>query len=174
MPHQETWHPFDVAYQILVRHIRKFCTPHQWIRRIRFRESVCVCVRACVCVCGVCHNARGRAIRRSEGLDARGRVHGVNKTRQIGLNHDYDIFTPFCVLLQLFHHVGPLNDGNCRIIRHAVLMTRYHIPLISAGLNAVKTNFTTRRHIYNIYNDSAKLIKSCDVASDTSDCGNLP
>ena len=43
----KTWHPFDVAYQILVRHIRKFGTPHQWIRRIRFRESVCVCL--CVC-----------------------------------------------------------------------------------------------------------------------------
>ena len=39
MPHQETWHPFDVAYQILVRHIRKLCTPHQWIRRIRIRGA---------------------------------------------------------------------------------------------------------------------------------------
>ena len=81
---------------------------------------------------------------------------------------------PFHALLPLLRHVGPLNDGNCRLTmpvgkgrcaRDALPHT-FHVGVF-------KFVFTISTAIKHIYKESAHIIEGCNVACDTNDCWNF-
>ena len=78
------------------------------------------------------------------------------------------------IVLPLFRHVVPFNDGNCRFTIHVVrgrcardaLPHAFHIGVFKFA----KTISTTIKHIYT---ESANIIEGCNVAFDTNDCRNF-
>ena len=79
------------------------------------------------------------------------------------------------MLLPLLRHIVPLNDGNCcltlPIIRGPGACDALPHTFNNVVFKSINKNFAKIEHTYN---ESANIIKGCNVVFNINDCWNFP